>query len=366
MPRVGKRTTIEPGIYRDARGYEVCVSLRRERASKRFPAGTDRTTLRLARGQLLARLHREASAHGKPGTLAADVRAYLSGFVKDSTAHRNAAYLLGCWVEALGDRPRAQITAEDIRAACGRWLSEGYAPGTVNRRRSALVALYIAHGERGTHPLRHVPQLPEQVEARDIPRAAVDAILAQLPHRTKAGRWWRAPLHLRVLAETGIPHKMIGEITDSDLHLDGPDPYVIVKPRKKGKGHPGKRLYLTPAAVAAFRDMREATAFGPVNRDVIHRMFREAVAKARAAWQGPWPVDPRVSPYWLRHAFANRLVEVAQGDLTAVQEQLIHSDLRTTQRYTRTTVSARAKAAIKALGAVQSTAPRENRRKSAR
>lgn len=360
MPRAGPRTTIEPGIYRDATGYEVCVSLKRQRASKRFPSGTSRATLRIERGKLLASLERHA---GKAGTLSADIAAYLRGIPAHTVTHRNAAYLLGCWLADLGDRPRREITAQDIRAVCGRWQTEGYSPATVNRRRSALVALYIAHGQKD-HPLRDVPKLREHVEARDIPRAAVDAILAQLPTRTQAGRWWRAPLHLRILAETGLPHKMIGQITDSDLHLDGPEPYVIVQPRKKGKGHPGTRLYLTPAAVAAFRDLRAAQAFGPVHRDTIHRMFRSAVEAARAAWVGPWPVDPRVSPYWLRHAHANRLVEASKGDLSAVQELLLHSDIRTTQRYTKTTVSARAKAAIHALGTAPRTAQTVIRRKT--
>jgi integrase/recombinase XerD len=359
MPRVGRRTTIEPGIYRDARGYEVCVSLQRQRASKRFPAGTDRTTLRLARGQLLARLHREASAHGKPGTLAADVRAYLTqlpeGRMKD-----DAAMLLGHWVAVLGDRPRSHIAPADIRTAMSAWLDAGKAAGTVNRRRTALLSLWTAlDGAGAANPVREVRKLREAQEARDIPPAALAAILEHLPRRTKAGRWWRSTAHLRVFAATGWPPRLIAQLTPEALHLDGPDPYVIVTPRAKGAGQAGKAVPVTPEAVSALKDFAEANAWGEVSRNSLRRVFLHAVEKARKAWVGRWPVDPRVSPYWLRHAFGTRVL-AETGDLAATSELLIHGSLTSTQRYTRTAVSARAKAAIKQVGVVRSTAQREN------
>ena len=358
MPRIGRRTTIEPGIYRDARGYEVCVSLRRERASKRFPLNTSRSDLRIERGRLLQALEQQA---GKAGTLSADIATYLRGLPKGTTTYANADYLLGHWVKALGDKPRREITAEDIRAVCAKWLAEGYAPATIVRRRAPLVSLFIAFGQRD-HPLREVKPPQVREEARDIPRAAVDAILAQLPAHAKGA------IHLRVMAETGLPQKMIRQIKDHDLHLEGSDPYVIVQPRRKGQGHPGKRVFLTPRAAAAFQAMRDANAYGEIHSSGLWLMFKLALRRAEAQWRkdkrGPWPVPPDARPYDLRHAYANRLLEASRGDLTAVQEALLHGNLRTTQRYTRTTMSERARAAVRALGAVLDAARPEKPRKA--
>jgi site-specific recombinase XerC len=345
LPRVGRRSTIEPGIYRDARGYEVTACLARVRASVRLPLNTPRTDLRIARGRLLEQLRQQAARRDPPGTLAADVRTYLSqlpaGRMKD-----DAAMLLAHWVAVLGDRPRAHLTPADIRTAMSAWLNAGKAAGTVNKRRTALLSLWTAlDGPAAANPVREVRKLPEPQEARDIPPAALAAILAALPVRTAKGRWWRSTAHLRVMATTGWPPRIIAQLTDADLHLDAPEPYAVVKPRAKGAGQAGKAVPLTPEAVDALRDFRTAQAWGEVPRNVLRLVFLRAVEKAKAQWRGPWPVPAHVSPYWLRHAFGTRVL-AASGDLAGTAEVMLHGSLASTQRYTRSAVSTRARAVL--------------------
>jgi site-specific recombinase XerC len=369
--RRGARVTVEPGIYRDAGGYEVTASHTpyrggpKLRASARYSLNTPRSDLRIARGRLLAGLKAEAVRQGDPGTLTADVRAYLSqlpaGRMRDDTA-----MLLAHWVFVLGDRPRAEITASDIRTAMSAWLDAGKAPGTVNKRRTALRSLYTAlDGAAAANPVREVRKLHEAQEARDIPPSALAAILAELPVRTAKGRWWRSTAHLRVMAATGWPPRILAQITDADLHLAGPDPYAIVKPRAKGAGQAGKAVPLTPEAVEALTDFRAAKAWGAVPRNVLRLVFLRAVEKAKAKWVGAWPVPDHVSPYWLRHAFGTRVL-AASGDLAGTAEVMLHGSLASTQRYTRSAVTTRARATIQRISTAPRTAPREFPSKKAR
>jgi site-specific recombinase XerC len=353
--RRGARVTVEPGIYRDAGGYEVTASHTpyrggpKLRASSRHPLSTPRSDLRIARGRLLEQLKSDAARQGDPGTLTADVRAYLSqlpaGRMRD-----DAAMLLAHWVFVLGDQPRASITPAVIRTTMSAWLDAGKKPGTVNKRRTALRSLYTAlDGAGGANPVREVRKLHEAQEARDIPPSALAAILAELPVRTAKGRWWRSTAHLRVMAATGWPPRILAQITDADLHLAGPDPYAIVKPRAKGAGQAGKAVPLTPEAVEALKDFRTAKAWGPVPRNVLRLVFLRAVEKAKAKWVGAWPVPDHVSPYWLRHAFGTRVL-AASGDLAGTAEVMLHGSLASTQRYTRSAVTTRARAVLSRVG----------------
>jgi integrase len=356
-PRVGKRRRLERGIYEDATGRSVVATVAGEQREQRWPPHTPITTLRLARAALQTALVDEQARAAKKrpadGTLAADVAAYLKTLPK-GRMREDAAMLLGHWTTALGTRPRADIKPSEIRATISAWLDEGKTKATCNRRRAALTAFWHAvDGKAAANPVRDVAKFPEHTQARDIRRDALDYILAALPRRTAKGRWWRAPVHLRVFAETGWPPALIQQLEDHQLHLDARPPYVEVAARDKGEGTDAQVLPVTPQAAAALRDFRAAKAFGPISRNTLRRVFLGAVARARRAWQadkrGPWPVSPKASPYWLRHAFGNRAIDAAKRDVKAVQTLMLHATPHTTERYLKASVPRRAQATVDAL-----------------
>lgn len=69
-----------------------------------------------------------------------------------------------------GPRLLTEITPADIAAARDRWVTEGLAPATVNRRLAALAAIYTAAVKRwhllpmSAHVVREVGRLAEDNE----------------------------------------------------------------------------------------------------------------------------------------------------------------------------------------------------------
>jgi site-specific recombinase XerD len=340
---------------------------------RRFPKSTSLPALRIERAALVTALRDELRRDADrqvapvdataPASLAADVDRYLE-LVPCGPGRDDAAMLLAHWVRALGARPRHSLTAEDVRRVLVAWRDAGAAAGTVNKRRTALMSLYSAlDGRSAANPVRDVPKLPDVEHVRDVPGAAVAAILAELHEHRDDGEPCRSTAHLRVIATTGWPNKIVGQLRPEDLHLTGRRPFAVVSPRRKGAGHAGRAVPLTPDAVDALRRFVRANAFGPVSRNSIRIVFLRAVARAKATWaaarRGPWPVSDQVSPYWLRHAFGSRTLNATGGDLKGTAELMLHSDTRTTERYVRSTVTARAQSArdaVARLGTVLGTA----------
>lgn len=136
--RRGARVTIEPGIYRDARGYETVarVGTTRQKA-RRWPLGTDLAEMRAWLDDTRAALRRVAPDAGTRGTLRADVARYIDQ-VKTLASWRELRAELRAWIALYGHLPRRSITPAQIRQAQVRWTQAGVAPRTVNHRCDAL------------------------------------------------------------------------------------------------------------------------------------------------------------------------------------------------------------------------------------
>lgn len=333
-----KRKTLAKGIYRDASGVMIRISVHGKPIDyRRDSTGTPYEGRALGwlrqeriRRQAAATLTDERRAQARD-TLAVDIDRYLATI--SSASHKvNSQGYLAHWARVLGDRPRHSLTDVELQTA---FAAINKASSTKRHIRHALICLYdTLDGTGGPNPARRLPLPPKaQADVRSIPYADIERIFKQLqPSRTRA--------RLKVIAYTGLPQSLIAKLRPGDLRLAARE--VIVRPRRKGAGVGGRTLPLSDAGVAALQEFAAMDAFGTFqNRQVIDT-FR-AGAKAAGVTLAP---DAR--PYDLRHSFLTEVYR-ATGDLRAVAELGMHSTLEQTARYAKGAVSERATKAIQAV-----------------
>lgn len=349
----GARERIGRGVYRDAIGLAATVKVNGRQRERRFPADTAPEKITAWQRKMRAKIElgQDTPDHAAT-TLREDIRAYLA-LLPVGPPKADVTMLLGHWLATPhADAPRSALTAGDVTGQLLAWQRDGAAAQTVNHRRRALIAVYrTLDGPQGRNPAREAPKLRVPLRRpRGLAWPVVQAILAQLA--TRAG-YDKSKARLHVLATTGWPHAVIAQLEPRDLHLSGRQPYVLIRPRQKGAGVPAKAIPVTPAAVAALRQFRDAKAFGPFSHSSLYKTFKLAAKKAKA------PKDAR--PYDLRHTMAVQLY-AATRDLRAVKELMLHASLSTTAQYAEQAVSATAQAAIDAFaGTVAGTADNRER-----
>jgi site-specific recombinase XerC len=325
-------------VYRDALGIAATVKVNGRQREKRFKATAKPEEITAWQRRMRAKIELGQDAPAPTErTLAEDIDAYLALFSEGRSAD-DVTMLLGHWkATALADRPRSALTAGDVAAQMLAWHRDGAAAQTVNHRRRALVGLYkTLGGPQGANPAREAAKLRTPHRApRGLPWPIVTAILAELD--TRAG-YDKTKARLMVMATTGWPHAVIARLERRDLHLAGPTPHVLIRPRQKGAGVPARAIPVSPAAVAALKAFAAAKAFGDFSRSSLYKTFKRAAKKAKA------PKDAR--PYDLRHTMAVQLY-TATRDLRAVKELMLHASLATTAQYAEQAVSATAQAAIR-------------------
>jgi integrase/recombinase XerD len=112
--------------------------------------------------------------------------------------------------------------------------------------------------------------------------------------------------------------------------------------RVRGKGNKQRLVPLGEYAKAALRDYLSEPPVGQVSDEIVP-LFRNRAGK-KFSRVGLWKVIKRrvraagitkkVTPHTFRHSFATHLLE-GGADLRVVQEMLGHTDISTTQIYTR-------------------------------
>lgn len=358
MPRKWRKKRFT-NIYEDNHGFEILLTRKgrekRKRYNRKDYPNPSLGFLKNERERFIKALT-EAAAKTAPGTLRADAAAYLKTLPATRMTQVREAELKA-WVTAWGDWRRDQLTPQIVRGQLSQWQTEGRAPSTLNHRRQALRSLYKAlDGPSAPTPCDDVKKAVERREVRAVPRVAVLAILRRVqPNKTGA--------RIKVIARTGFPHATIARIKPSDVDLKART--IHVTPRRKGAGTAARTIPLTHAAVRAFRLMARAEAWGPFSTSSLHKAFRLAVTKAIEKWpkeKGPWPAQPDIRPYDLRHAFGTELYRRTR-DLRATAELLLHADMTMAARYAEAAVSATASAARDAMDAPR-MALRKNRPKS--
>ena len=344
MPR-GTRTRIATGIFRDAIGVAVIVSVNGKPHEYRRPHDSDiaalikeRTTLKQA-GRLDVE-REEATAD----TLRADAATYLATLTGRHKA--DADDILTHWVTAFGDRHRDAITAVDVRQQLAAW---GKAPSTLNHRRQVLSSLYKSlNGANGYNPVREVPKVRERYDTpRSLSYSVITAILDQMgPTQSRA--------RFAVMAYTGLPQAQMAQLTPADVDLKAKT--VRVSPRRKGKGSPGRTLPLSHQAVQAFKDFAAADCWGDFSRSSMAKAFRNAVRNARATRKD---IPASIRAYDLRHSFLTELYR-RTGDIHAVSHLALHSTPAQTARYAQSAVKDRMAEAIRATFSKRGTGQKQS------
>jgi len=344
MPR-GLRQRIATGIFRDAIGIAVIVSVNGKPHEYRCPHDADvaelikeRLTLKKA-GAL--DVERESAT---ADTLRADAATYLATLTGRHKA--DADDILTHWVTAFGDRHRDAITAVDVRQQLAAW---GKAPSTLNHRRQVLSSLYKSlNGASGYNPVREVPKVRERYDTpRSLSYAVITAILDQMgPTQSRA--------RFAVMAYTGLPQAQMAQLTPADVDLKAKT--VRVSPRRKGKGSPGRTLPLSSQAVQAFKDFAAADCWGEFSRSSSAKAFRNAVRNARATRKD---IPQSIRAYDLRHSFLTEVYRKT-GDIHAVSHLALHSTPAQTARYAQSAVKDRMAEAIRATFSKRGTGQKQS------
>lgn len=331
----GRRRRLATGIYRDASGIALVVSVHGRPVERRVPEGQDLASLKRQRAQLALTLAAQVEAPPAQGSLAADIGRYLE-LVPHLVGLDSRRAELRAWAALYGRRPRALITRDDVLEARAGWTADGVAPKTVNNRTTALRALYHAlDGDEAPTPADRLRALP----VRQAPPVAVSAaVIAQVYQRLQAAeqagllRDAKTRARFRLMAETGRRPSEIMRAQPDDIDRTRGVWWV-----RDGKGGytPGG-VYLTPSVLAAVNEFVAAEAWGPYNTGSMARVLRHA----------GWPAAIR--PYNLRHSVGQALAD-AGADHVDIANTLGHRDVRTTRRHYVGIQASRTRAALERI-----------------
>lgn len=348
---MGRVQRLAPGIRRTASGWQIYVQVGGRFVSEHHPKTATLGELKARRDEMKVearkqRLAAGAAATGQRGTLAADVAAYLRQVAAmPSFSFRERE--LKTWLERFGDRPRASITAAEVREQLQAWrtvgpirrfrrtkdggevveVKRGLSASACNHRRTALLHLYtVLDGKDAPNPVRAVPAFQEPpAEPRGRPIDLLKRIIARVPSGKSRAR-------LEVLMWTGIRgNSELGKMTAEHVDLAGSVCYVPT-----GKG--GARFRVVPLneeGVQAWRNFIAAKAWGAYDKEGLRSALRRAAKAEMTAAEREGrdvPKVDRLKVYDLRHSVATELLKKG-ADLADVQEFLGHTTPRMTRRY---------------------------------
>lgn len=234
-----------------------------------------------------------------------------------------------------------RVTREDVTAFIASMRERGLAPGTVERKLSAVKSFHkflVREGLTENHPTARIPlpkvpeRLPDVISIDDA-----DRLLSQPFAPGPTGLRDRAILEL--LYGCGL---RVSELTGLGLaDVDVPDGFM----RVFGKG--GKERDV-PVAGAAASALTEYLAHG---RPYLRAKGRTRAADPAAVFVNTYGgrltrqsvfgivrryggiVGLAIHPHTLRHSYATHMLE-GGADLRVLQEILGHADISTTQIYT--------------------------------
>ena len=312
---VKRRTRVAEGVYKDRYGLAATVKVHGVQREIRFPPGTSLKTIRARRDELKASLR--TLPHGERHTLAHDAGRYLDQVQTDLISIADRQRHLEAWLPTVGHLRTLSLTdhLSALNAQLRTWR-QTLSASSCNQRRDALTNLVkVLYGRRASIDFVDLVRFtrPDPVP-RWIPRAVIEAVLANLDSRTKTES------RLRLLHWTGMRPSQMGRLRREDFRLDEPIPYVAVP---RGKGGRLAAVPLIAEGVAAARDFIERNAWDAWSCPSANKLL--AVAATRAG------VEP-FTVYAIRHAFATALRHTG-SDVADIQDLYGHTDPATTKIY---------------------------------
>lgn len=230
-------------------------------------------------------------------------------------------------------RPGSELSRTLLTAALRQLTQQGQHPRSIARRLSAwrqLTLWLVRQGYLKADPAHGLkaPKAPERLP-KAVPAEPLNRLLDQPPE---------SPLDSRDLAifellyGSGLRLAEACQLNLADLDLDSG--WIAVT----GKGRKQRHIPLTTHSIRALQGYLKTRGAAPGEtalftgrsgrrlgtRQVQKRLQRFAVLHG----------DRHLSPHMLRHSYASHLLQNAR-DIRAIQELLGHSQLATTQHYTK-------------------------------
>jgi integrase len=241
------------------------------------------------------------------------------------------------WVKVLGrHRSLDSVSSLEVRQHLEGLRKSGKKPGTLNVYRTALIDFYtVFHGREGANPARGVPKYREEELVLDLPSPeAVLAVFGALRQLKKGPS--KSQARLQVLFTTGWPSTTLKRLRPHDI--DWRRSEVTTAGRRKGGGTKPRTVPVSPCAIKALEQFRDASAWGAFSGSALHSLLHRACDKVGVR---------RFRVYDLRHRFITTVVENS-ADERGAAELALHSSPQQTWRYSRAAASTRALSALKA------------------
>ena len=277
--------------------------------------------------------------------LARDFGLSLDGYLKmlgqqGKSAHTLSAYgrdlteLVRLWTE--GSSETAQdLTRRDFVAALKRLSQQGLSERTLARKLSAwrqYCGWLVQSGMMDNDPTFNLkaPRLPERLP-KALPQEELNHMLDSAPVDDSLAVRDHALFEL--MYGSGLRLSEIHGLDLGDVLLDEGWVSVTGKGRKErqvplsGKSVEALRAYLSERVAAD----GETALFTGKNGT---RLGQRQIQKRLQAWAVRQGSGQHISPHMMRHSYASHLLQSSR-DIRAVQELLGHSNLSTTQIYTK-------------------------------
>ena len=290
------------------------------------------------------------AGEGAEGTRTVSPRweAALLAFVRDQDRRSVAAATkraygadlreLAEWATARGSEP-GDLRYRDLRSFAALLSERGLAKSSVGRKLTAVRSFFDGMLKAGAVDANPAELLPTPKREQRLPRVLGRDQVADLLDRIPA----RTPLEIRDRAmfelaySSGLRADEIVKLDVGSIDFEGEQLRVFGKgsrERMAPMGEPAQRAlrrYLETARNALSDSGGEAALF--ISR-TGRRLSTSDVRRRLQKWVSELAVAGRISPHALRHSFATHRLE-GGADLRSIQELLGHSNVSTTQVYTR-------------------------------
>jgi integrase/recombinase XerC len=269
-----------------------------------------------------------------------------------ASRHTLAAYRsdLDRLIEFAGEQSIAELSAHDIRHYVARLHAGGLSAASIARTLSAWRSMYRWLCERGDAPGNPVIGVRGPKRAKRLPKAlsADQAVTFAAKPAGESLLAWRDHAIVELLYSSGL---RLAELVSLDQHyfdaagsLPASNSWVDLVSAEAtvvGKGGKTRQVPIGApacAAISRWLDAR-ATLLRSEERALFvsaggARLSARSVQSRLALLSRKLGLGVHVHPHVLRHSFASHLLQ-SSGDLRAVQELLGHSNIATTQIYTR-------------------------------
>lgn len=342
------------GIRRRRGGWRVTVRVRGHLYTKQFPIEKPVAEMRAWREQ---QIDKHGGRRGRTGSFRGDVETFLARPEIAAQAYvTQTANYLALWLAALGgDRPRVDITRDEIEAELQRWLLI-YKEPTVYHRRSALLSLYTTlDGAGAANPVKETT-CPRSWTPSDqsVPFATLRAIVEAMPavRYVKKGitQPSAAKLACGVIIAVGLRAADLLKVKPRHFRVGADGCAEFLWPAsEKGHGVEAKWTALSPEGEAAFDDYR-AAGMPRFNPEAISHSFKRAARRIDGD-------DTPIHLYCMRHSVGTDLYRETR-DLATVGRMLNHAPgSRATAQYAQGANADVDRAAVAALSRARQGQP---------